>query len=278
MKKTVIAVASLLLGATAYGQGGYASFSVGYGIGFPSEDLGIETVTNPSTLEVTEKNIYGTLGNGIGINLTPGYMLSEHFGAEIGLSYFMGSEVTTSSDELEGFYTDEFSGQTSQFRVNPSLVVRSGGDGISLYSKVGLLLPVTGTTVGRRERTGNGTALNPDISIETETIGALSLGYTGAIGVNWALSDKLSLFGEVSGAFLRIKSNETEITKFEQNGTNQLDNLSTGDKETVYVDELNGNTNQQGGANYDDTKPSEALAFKRNFNSTFINVGVTFKF
>lgn len=279
MKKTVIATAAVLLGTMAFGQGGYASFSVGYGIGFPSEELGEETTTNIITGEESAVNIYGSLGNGIGINLTPGYMISDHFGAEIGLSYFMGSETTIASEEFSGISTQETTGQTAQFRINPSLVVRTGNDGLSLYSKVGLLLPVVGTTFGRIEREGDGSPFNPNISIESETKGAISLGFTGAIGVNLALSDNLSVFGEMSGAFLRIKADKREITKYENNGTDVLTFLPEGDKVIEYVDELNSSSNNSTyNSNYDDSKASEELAFKRNFNSTFINVGITFKF
>lgn len=280
MKKLVLSVAMLALGATAMAQGGYVAFNVGYGLGFPNEQLGTTGTVDASGNE-TEANIFGTLGQGINLNLTPGYMINSNFGMELGIGYFLGSEVTV--DEFTApTYSEMSTGKSSQIRISPSLVVSSGDDAaVNVYGKAGLVLPVGGSTEGTYTRTGDGSALNPDVVSMSETKGAFSLGFSGAIGAKYSLSDNLSLFGELNGVFLRIKQGTSTILSSSTNGVEaDFSGTPTSFLETVYVDELNSSSNNAGTnpTGYDPNQADEQLAGKTNFNGTFINIGVAYSF
>lgn len=269
MKKFFFTVIAVLSGTAAMAQGGSVAVNIGYGLGTPSEVLG--TDSQPGN----ETNIYGTYGSGLNFGITPGYMLTEHFGMEIGLNYFMGTEVMngkyTNSDGTYESYV-----KSNQFRILPNLVVSSGGDVMSVYAKVGLVLPVTGTTFSRAEDSGAGalSGFGTAATFKAETKGQFSLGYSGAIGGNYNLSDNLSLFAELSGNYLRIKGKSTSYTEYTVAGQDVLGVMPTYMKEIEYEDEVNPLLDPS------DT-PSAArkeLAPKNNYSAIFLNIGIKFNF
>lgn len=272
MKKGLL-LGVLLLGAGAVSaQNLYVGLQAGYGIGTPGDMLGQTTVVS-SNGDQTTTAIYGSLGGGINIGLNAGYMLSEHFGAELGFSYLMGSSVTSTDFSTTAGKTT-LTAKSTQVRIAPSLIVTTGGD-FAVYGKGGLVLPISGSTVSEyRDDTGL-------LSIERdyESKGATSLGFQGAIGVNYNLSDNLSLFGELGAVNLRIKSGTRTMTRSMAGGVDVLSSMETYDKETVYVDELNPSSNNSSyNSNASDSQAKEELAGTTNFNAMVISVGVKYNF
>lgn len=272
MKKGLL-LGALLLGAGAVSaQNLYVGLQAGYGIGTPSEVVGSTTVVTSSGQ--TETNVYGTYGAGTNIGLNVGYMFSEHVGAELGFNYFLGSTVESVNTTVPTG-TVTVNSKSTQFRLAPSLIVTTGGD-LALYGKGGLVLPVGGSTVTEYRDSGT----NPFVgSVEQdyESKGAMSLGFQGAMGVSYNLSDKLSLFGEVGAVNLRIKGETRTTTAYKVDGTDQMSNLDTYDKEVVYVEELGPNSNNGAyNSNTDDNKAREELSNSTNYNAMFISVGVKF--
>ena len=186
----------------------------------------------------------------------------------------MGSSVT-STDFSAPTGNATLTAKSTQVRIAPSLIVTTGGD-FALYGKGGLVLPVTGSTVAEyRDDT------NPLASVEQdfESKGATSLGFQGAIGVNYNLSDNLSLFGELGAVNLRIKSGTRTMTRNMVGGVDVLSAMDTYDKETVYVDELNPSSNNSSyNSNASDSQAKEELAGTTNFNAMVISVGVKYNF
>ena len=273
MKKLILSVAMLSLGSMAMSQGMYASFNVGYGFATPGDAIGTKEVTDASGNQ-TSTNIYGSLGAGLNLGLTPGYMFNEHVGFELGLNYLLGSETTT-LDDTTPLSSDVRKSKSNQFRVIPTIVVSSGGDGLQVYGKAGLVLPVAGSTKSTVDITapGNVTAMN------ITSKGAFTMGYTGALGVAYGLNEKLSLFGEVSHTNLRITSKTQTIESSTTNGSDNLAGAPAYFKETKFVDELNSSSNNTSyNSNTNLNAAKEELASKTNFNALFINLGVKFNF
>ncbi len=272
MKKGLL-LGVLLLGAGAVSaQNLYVGLQTGYGFSTPSDVVGTTTV-QASLTEQTTTNIYASYGGGTNIGLNVGYNFSEHFGAELGFSYFLGSSVTSTdfTTMLGGKAT--LMASSTQMRLTPQLIVSTGGD-LALYGKGGLVLPVGGST--KAEYRDNTNPLS-EIEQDFETKGAMSLGFTGAVGVNFNLSDKLSLFGELAAVNLRIKSASRSMTKYTVNGTDFLASADTYTTETTYVDELNSSSNNSSyNSSTETTRAKDALATKTNFNGMFINIGVKF--
>lgn len=272
MKKGLL-VGALLLGAGAVSaQNLYVGLQAGYGIATPSEVVG--TVSEFNSTGQTTTNVYGTYGGGTNIGLNVGYMFGEHVGAELGFNYFLGSTVeSTNTTVPTGKVT--VNSKSTQFRLAPSLIVTTGGD-VALYGKGGLVLPVGGSTVTEYRDSGTNPLVGR-VEQDFESKGAMSIGFQGAIGVNYNLSDKLSLFGEVGSVNLRIKGASRTVTAYSVDGTDQLANLDTYDKETVYVEELNPNSNNGAyNSNTNDNQAREELSSSTNYNAMFISVGVKF--
>lgn len=274
MKKGFL-LGALLLGAGAVSaQGLYVGVQGGYGFGTPSDMIG-ETLVVTATGDQTSTAIYDSYGGGTNVGLNVGYMFSEHLGAELGFSYFLGSTVT-SRDVTVPTGSASLMGSSNQMRLAPSLVLTTGGD-FAVYGKGGLVLPVGGSTISEGRDGTNPLAV---VEQEVESKGAMSIGFQGAIGASYKLSDKLSIFGELSAINLRIKSGTQSVTKYTVNGTDFLAALDTYDKETTFVDELNSSSNN---SSYNSTgtvvtNAKEDLATTTNFNGFFINVGVKYSF
>jgi hypothetical protein len=276
MKKIIFTVGVLLAAQGASAQGFYGDINVGYGLGAPNYVMGTtQTLTLSPMLTVTEskeENIYGSIGQGFNLALTPGYMINEHIGIELGINYFMGAQKTIQETKTNNasLYSSR-KAQSNQLRLIPSVVVSSGGEKISVYAKGGLVIPVIGVTnieIDGSELVVTGQGLMAKrTEVETEFKGKVSLGFRGALGVNYRMSDKLSIFGELQQTNLFIKQDKNTIVSYKVNNVDVMGGLTTEQKETNYVDEI---TNS--------SAANQELAGKTNFNQFGINIGVKYKF
>ncbi|MDB4835042.1 hypothetical protein OAH12_00480 [Cyclobacteriaceae bacterium] len=264
MKKIFITVAAALLSSVSFGQSNYLSFQGGYHLGYPADNLTSSSISYAGTkvsADGSTEAIFGTLGKGVPLSLAFGHMFNENIGVELGASYLFGSNVLLGED-LSGGNVSRAEASTSQFRLSPQLVGKYKG----FYSKIGFIIPVFGKTTL--------TTTDPSLlgTIETESAieGHLSLGFTGAIGYEYQLNDKLSLFGEFQVISLNIKAKSSEFTKFDVDGVDQLDNLGQGalsgySKETNYVKTIDANS-----------AANDVLTFKRSYSSMGLNIGITY--
>jgi len=263
--------------SVATAQGGYASLSVGYAAGTSAEAIGVKT-DYPTATTFTQSNVIGTYGGGIPMALAGGYMISEHFGLELGVNYFMGAEVTT--DVTTTFYGDgsTTTSQGDQIRVLPQLVLSTGSDfPIEIFAKAGVVMPVGGSTNFKVDAIST-MQVAPDVFAQVPVVavgnatGNFSYGYTGTVGAAYGISDNLSIFGELQYTGLRALSKSQTITSYMVGGVEQISAMTVSDKETTSVDELIETSNT------DSTKPTEVLGTTANYNSMGINLGVCFKF
>ncbi|MDG1332357.1 MAG: outer membrane beta-barrel protein [Crocinitomicaceae bacterium] len=274
MKKGLL-LGVLLLGAgVANAQNMYVGLQTGYGFGMPTDVVGTKTVYDVNN-DPTETNIYGSYGGGFNLGLDIGYNFSEYLGAELGVSYFMGSSVTSTDVTTSAGGTATISAKSTQVRVSPLLVVSTGGD-VALYGKGGFVLPVGGSTEAQVvDNTNPAASLEQDLT----TKGALSLGFQGALGLRFDMASNLSIFGEVSAVNLRIKSGSQTLTRFMVGANDFLESSDTYSKETIFVDELTPTSNNDDyNSNTDFNSAKEELASKTNFSAIFINVGIKYNF
>lgn len=273
MKKLILPVLAVMAMGTSSAQFNLG-ISAGYGLGSPGHVMGTSTTISGSSY--SEKNIYGTLGSGVQANLTPGYMFGEHFGIELGLNGFFGSKTTIDEASLpSGDYKHTQS--SNQFRITPALVIKSGGEKISVYARTGFLLPLMGSV--KSEIIDNTNPASQTI-MKLKTSGKVSLGYTGAVGLNVHFGKKFGFFAEVGANSMRVKSKETTLDMYTVNGNDMLGNFPTYGKETKYVDELTNSSNNLG-SNPTGTDPNSAKEDLRqvaNFSNFFVQVGIKITF
>ena len=273
MKKIILSIAVVIAAYGANAQGFYGELSVGYGMGNPSEVLGQTYVSGLGTY--SSENNYGTIGQGLNITLTPGFMITEHFGIDLGISYFMGAKKImddqTNSTNANEFYKS--TAQSNQLRLIPGLIVSTGvTNKVSGYAKVGLVAPVMGVTKGE---VNNGYMVGPNavtIVAKREVKGALSVGFKAALGINYNLSETISLFGEIQSISLFIKQKSSKFTEFSVNNVDIKDNAPMMEAAgysltTDYLDKIDNNSGN-----------NKALAGKTTFNQVGINLGLRFNF
>lgn len=281
MKKVVLLAAVAFSGFAVKAQGFYGELSVGYGFGIPSSYLGQETYTDITGASGSyEKGIYGTLGSGLNITLAPGYMISKHFGVELGINYFMGAKTVVSEDNFSiAQLYDKTTVYSNQLRIIPSLVVSSGGDMLYVFAKAGLAIPVLGDTKGLREASSPNHSGFSKTEVETTTKGNISLGFRGSVGLGYNITELIALNLEVFHTSLTIKPKTRTINSFSVDGQSQITNAPTYATEVNYVNELNSSSNNSDyNTNISVDAPKDEIPSKTNFSQFGVSLGVKFNF
>jgi outer membrane protein W len=280
MKKIVLMASLLFAGYSANAQGFYAELNFGYGFGNPSGNLGTEKYVDLAGDGSYDKPIYGTMGSGLNLTLTPGYMITKHLGVELGINYFLGAKtvVSNTTTSMDNIY-DKTTANSNQLRIIPSLVVSTGGDKLFAYAKGGLILPVIGSTTGVREASTIAGTTVVATDVTTTTKGAVSLGFRGSVGIGYNITELIGLNLEVFHSSLTIKSKSRTIDTYTVAGQDQLVNAPAYATEVNYVDELNSSSNNADyNANFSTTSAKDELAPKTNFNQFGVALGIRFSF
>lgn len=277
-------------------QGFYAEISGGYGWGLGENQLGMESFTDVSLQNGApvqgdgsyDRAINGTIGTGLNITVAPGFMFTKYVGVELGINYFKGSETVISENsnpETENFGYSKTTAQSNQVRLLPTLVLNTGGDKLYGFAKVGLVLPVTGSTKGLVEasqyQTFPGGAM-VKIDAETKSTGKFSLGFRGSVGVGYQISDLISVNLEGFYTALHVKAKHRVVESKVAGGADQLVGVPTYYTEVNYVDELNGSSNNDLYINdmsdLDTDSPKEEIMAPTNFSQLGFQIGLKFSF
>lgn len=198
----------------------------------PNALTGIEQSTDVTVSadgsNVNVKALHGTVGAGVKANLTAGYMFNPYIGAELGISYFHGDK-TMIGRLRSPQVTSEENTYLRGFDVAPGIVITPNFKTINPYARMGLIVPIAGDlTIETMARQTNGGGPGTDVMVEakSEVKAKFSVGYFGAVGVNYPITDNLSIFGEVEIKNLSIKSKSAEIVEYATtaitNGQSQL--------------------------------------------------------
>lgn len=253
-------------------QGLYLRISPGIAMSAAGDDIG-NSIMVDSTSE-TQEVIYGSYGTGFVADLDVGYMFSENLGVQLGFEYLAGGKKQLSLFE-GGNSTQDISQRSNQVRLNPELVVSGGSGKITPYGRFGVSIPLSTKTI--EERMGSNTPT--DFEIETEFISKTTLGYRGAIGVNWSLGDQLSIFGEIAGLSQRARVKSSTVTKWVVDDVSVLETASTYDLEKNYVETIDNNSNNTTfNPDIDSEKAEDLPVFPFNLSSVTARVGVSIQF
>jgi outer membrane protein W len=268
---TVVALCGPLLVSNVKAQGFY--LGIGGGYGFPAaKQADYETKGGSGSGKITKVNY--SLGKGTTAGLFVGYMFNKNFGAELGVSYLFGSK-TIILDEFTATNvsaSDETIYKGNMLRLTPTLKMMIGEGKLQPYMKIGMIVGVAGKFTYEY----NSSDITPSESSSSQQIveytGGVSLGFYGGLGINYALSDKLSLFGEIAGNYQNWAPTKGELVTFTNDGVDELHLLTTYDKEVEFSNELtiNSNTPTNPGS------PDQQLKFYVPFSSIGINIGLVF--
>ena len=271
-------LAMILITASASAQF-YVSASGGYSISSAGVRFGTETTTTGV------ENTYGSYGEGMHTQLRGGYFFNDTFGVEVGFGYLNGADQTSVLVDLPAqaqYINIEARGKA--YGASASLVYKFTNN---IYGRFGALIKVG----GRTESDGN---INIALS-QTEMLnvdytqdykGRLPLGFIGAVGYKYDLSDRVSLFAELEYMGISVTRDSSEIVDFSANVNGQARSIDevraifanhpsysnlapVFNKNIEYVDELPLGANPAG---------EKQLSQKVPYSSFGINIGATFYF
>lgn len=292
MKKLSIiaAVAGIFIAQlNTQAQGLYAGLGVGYG--FPSQVGAFYPGSSASSGSVSYTSQSYSLGAGMAVGVYGGFMISKNFGVELGISDKFSSSTsstaaTSSIDTGTGFSSvttgsDVYTAKGSLFRLTPGIRLATGGDGkLQGYSVIGLIIGFPSATL---EDAGSGSTVTTDILGTTTTSytsdeittysGGMIIGFHGAIGVIYAVSDKIGIFGELNGNFQNWAPSQGLITTATVNGADVLSSMTTNEKQTNYESSytVTSTSNSPGNAR-------EASIMYLPFSSWGLTVGIHMNF
>ncbi|WBV59249.1 outer membrane beta-barrel protein [Chryseobacterium camelliae] len=226
-----------------------------------------ETVqSGPNIVEV----VPFSLGKGPSVGVDFGYMFTSNIGAELGIDYLFGSKTTfTETDKDFPSYRAEQSISGKMLQFKPAVVFTAGAGNVKPYAKAGIVIGVAGKITSEYE------VREPDANYSRdwyeEYNGGAAVGFHGALGIDYALNNQLSLFGEVTAIGLNYSPDKGEVTKAIENGEDYLNSLNVSDREIEFVDRTDGTAQS-------DNQPRKELKFSAPFSNVGLNVGVKYHF
>jgi opacity protein-like surface antigen len=204
------------------------------------------------------------LGKGMNFGITAGYMFNKNIGAELGINYLMGGKSEFTETYLDGTnVTKDIKGKMLQFK--PTLVLTAGYSKINPYAKFGLTFGQASAEATYASIQGTNT-----FNAVREIEGGMSLGFHSGIGLNYAITSKLTLFGEILYTGVTFRPETATITSATANGIDVLGLIDTEFTHTEFVTDFNTNEPQ----NQD--LPTKERAVDIPFNNLGLNVGVKF--
>ena len=232
----------------------------GLGYAFPSGSQTIGGNTKDPNIS-SAKN--GSLGTGFNGELGIGYMFNKNVGLGLDISYLFGSKNLSKDDRGNSKSTQEVSGNALAF--TPNIVLSTAMEGkIVPYAKAGLVIASASATIVR-----TGTAGSIFLE-ETKVTGGMALGFKGAMGVNFAINPKISVYGELAYTGMSYRPAKAVITKATVSGIDVLPGFSVKDKETIFSTEVDNSSASPS------SSPRKEVTPVLPFSSLGLNFGLMF--
>jgi hypothetical protein len=160
------------------------------------------------------------------------------------------------------------SAKMMQFK--PAMVFRTNFDKLSPYAKVGLVIGVGSKIKMDSHAYDSEDGYTRDINWEFD--GGTSFGMHGALGAEYAINNKIGVFGEVTGTGLNYAPKKGKMVTNTLNGVDKLPNTDIRDKEVTF---------EEGEYFYygsNKNEPSKDGKQYTPFSSIGLNIGVRYKF
>lgn len=275
----------------------YFKVNAGYNL---SVGKSFEPFTNSRSIRNADESITssnsvvkaGSLGKGLDFGVTAGYKFNEKISFELGVSYLLGGKINTEdysestysygNDDYFNIYGSETEFKANMLKINPSVCFNLGSDIIDPYLRVGVLIGVgkvffsNENFSSRREDFQEGGAVNSTSIREHEFYGSIAFGYNAGIGAIFKLNDNLSLYGELNFTSMSYSPTKGKVTRYEQDGEDQLSELPTSQKEIEFKDEISYNSSYD--EDVDEDKAGESLKVSFPFSTVGLQVGVIYAF
>jgi opacity protein-like surface antigen len=271
LKSLMILLCASLNFTAVMAQGAYFTLGAGYNLPTSTQTLDALSFSDEIMTEntTTYKQNYVSLGKGLSVGGAFGYMFNENIGAELGISYLMGStwESKMAYNDFTTSLTSTNEISSKMTRINPQFVISMEANKLTPYAKVGLLLGMGSMSLNSKVEYLDGV-------IEQTTIfnGGVATGFTTTIGASYAINDKISLFGDLNMVNMSYSPTKGIMSKYAENGVDLLSLMDPIEKEIQFVDTYVEDDNIQPSI----TEPSKALKIKFPFSSVGVHIGLKY--
>ncbi|MFN3446946.1 MAG: hypothetical protein ACK44D_14505 [Bacteroidia bacterium] len=239
----------------------YFSFFGGKGLAAAPQTRGVNF--NGTSYSIPKGN--GSYGRGIQFGGALGVFVGKNISTELEFSYLKSDEQTTTYNTPNGKMEDAIN--ASMVRLTPSIRISTGGEKVSLYTRIGWVCALnTNLKVAAIENFNN-----TKYESEYESTGGFSQGFMGALGSNFMISDKVEFYTELAFIAQSWAPNKSTLTKYQVNGNSYLGALTQYSKEVEYVDSYT----PPSSINYDESE--KRLKEYLPFSSIGINIGLRIK-
>lgn len=246
MKKILLSVCLVTFGCAAI-NAQELSFRLGLGYAFPTASQTLDASGLPYSGNVTyssantgDKQSIGmkkaSFGSGLKVAGGVQYMFTKNIGAavDINIGVVNPKYVLQTTNDVS-VQKNEVSDNTytryakAPVLLTPSFVLQSGGDILNVYTRAGIVLPLSVQIISEEHDNyqnvaGDEEQLNKTIKTQ------FNLGFSGAIGVSYRTSENFSLWAEGNLVSLSIYPKEAEITLHTYNGAATAAQPPTGSK------------------------------------------------
>lgn len=255
------------------------------GYGFPSnvKAFSSNTTINGNSVSVTSQSI--SRGSGVSAGVYGGYMVTKNIGFELGVSEkFSSSNTSTGTTSTADSFppratttTTIHTAKAGLLSLTPGIRLMVGDGKLKVYTVTGLIFAFPSAVTFENNSTSTTTSSSGSVTNVSDEIytysGGMIIGFHGAAGIVYMLSDKIGIFGEVFGNIQNWAPGQRLITTDTYNGADVLNNLTTNEKQTNYESSYTYSTNASTPGS-----PAQSPKIYLPFSSWGINIGVHFSF
>lgn len=280
MKKVYLFFLLLIaMTGSVFAQGFYIRAGGTYGLPVGTSVIGDKTTytydySGGNATTGASKAVSASYGAGPNFSVAVGYKFNQNFMFDLTGQYLIGNKYQNSSytKYLYSGYSaadsDFFNTHAKGFFLNPSFVFSAGFGKAAPYGRFGLVVGLPQITENESYfNNGDGITQYDKSWIYKKGI---ALGYQAAIGMNWKISEKFDIYTEVNILNLTWYPKQSDLTKYIDNGTDVLANMSVSQKQTNFEKSIDPT------APYDPAKPSAQLREAMPFSAVSAQVGIRF--
>lgn len=281
----------------------------------PHELIQTRNMTTGATTTVSDKVLTGSYGAGVRGGITAGFDINRNVAVELGANYYhskknlMTHQLITAEGSGTRLGEVVSHGHVNAIDVVPAVVIKAGSQGrFDPYLRIGAVIPVWGRlyieTDGYQAGTVSGSptlATQLNVHRKEAVKPNATVGFLGAMGVTCRAGNRLSVFLEAEFKTVPVKSKSKDVNEYAEtlrvinttNGTvvqtssRNVNDLSTAERSTNYVDVLTTSSNTPTGATdashptqtqyKNNSKPADDLKSYINIGGLGFNAGIKFR-
>jgi|WetSurMetagenome_2_1015567.scaffolds.fasta_scaffold246642_1 hypothetical protein len=227
---------------------------------------------NSSSTSSTLTSKKAGLGTGLPFVLAPGYRFNEHFGVELGINYFYGFTIKGKNENSYSGSEKKYHGQ--MLSLVPAFIMTFSVDKIHPYARLGLILGVMNSVVYKSHETYNPElkAATMEIDSKDKDYGGIAIGAQAALGTDYAISDKISLFGEIQVDGISYAPKHGKYLEYSQNGVDVMGDRTVKQNKWDYKKEIDFTQTMP------DDQPDQVARVNHRFGNVGLVIGVKFNF